>query len=514
VKNIQRSLKDLLNPDYAEAVVKGAAQLGGIDERRAERLVAEPISFFDEDLSRRLDELVERIGEPFCAPFRGGTEGSPTDSFRKASNRAAAPITGLGFVRLGEDGRLYMVSKSEHYHTPLGHNFGGYRLIDNARALGIVNATHNNTRGHITRLLEREIVRTINGLDRSQRGELEATIASREAKVLNRVLNLETGSLACEAALKMMLLRFYKLDETYPERKYAGKTPVFLVIADNDGGAQANYHGTTIFAQTLRDLWPSIRSECEAQGIYKVVSVRINDIGDFARKMEQYNRGDYKTSGFIHEIILMNYGGVRLKEEYLRSAYELCARHDTPTMADEIQSCMWYRGMYLSREYGLRPDFVIIGKGFSGGEYPASKVITTAEMDTLNQFGALVTNGQEELASLAYLVTMEFVQANGDEIARMGAEIESLFEGLAARHPSLIQKIEGKGHLQAIHLREAKKAIAFVRRLQDRCIDISAQTYKANFPLAALLKLPLVFSEKALARLVAEMDTALSELTE
>ena len=35
--------------------------------------------------------------------------------------------------------------------------------------------------------------------------------------------------------------------------------------------------------------------------------------------------------------------------------------------------------------------------------YPASKILTSAAFDSLSQFGALVTNGQEELASLAYL---------------------------------------------------------------------------------------------------------------
>lgn len=62
-------------------------------------------------------------------------------------------------MRVGEDGKLYLIGKSEHYHASLGHRFNGYRLIDNARKLGIVNATHNNTRGYITRLMEREVIR-------------------------------------------------------------------------------------------------------------------------------------------------------------------------------------------------------------------------------------------------------------------------------------------------------------------------------------------------------------------
>ena len=89
--------------------------------------------------------------------------------------------------------------------------------------------------------------------------------------------------------------------------------------------------------------------------------------------MEKYNIGKYKTAGFIHEIVMMNYGGIRLTEEFLQSAYACCRRYDTPTMVDEIQSCMWYKGMFLYRLYGLKPDFAIIGKGFPGGEYSAAR---------------------------------------------------------------------------------------------------------------------------------------------
>jgi len=31
----------------------------------------------------------------------------------------------MGYYRIGEDGRLYLTTKSAHYHTPLGHDFPG-----------------------------------------------------------------------------------------------------------------------------------------------------------------------------------------------------------------------------------------------------------------------------------------------------------------------------------------------------------------------------------------------------
>ena len=53
---------------------------------------------------------------------------------------------------------------------------------------------------------------------------------------LNRVINLETGSLGVEAGLKMMLARFYKLDGSFSAPKYEGKMPVFFVMGDHENG--------------------------------------------------------------------------------------------------------------------------------------------------------------------------------------------------------------------------------------------------------------------------------------
>ncbi|WP_020618977.1 aminotransferase class III-fold pyridoxal phosphate-dependent enzyme [Paenibacillus daejeonensis] len=514
MKTVKRSLAQLLGQNYMDSVVAGAAVLKDMDLVEAHRLANEEMEFMPQAYREKMDRLLSQVGQRVIAPLQGSSSGAPTDSFRKAANPQASPLGGLGYLRLGEDGRLYLAAKSEHYHIPLGHNFPGYQLIDRARQLGITNATHNNTRGHITRLLERELIRTANGLDRADEEELEARLSSRESHVLNRVINLDTGSLACEAGIKMMLARFYKLEDHSPEPLYKGRTPVFFVIADNEGKGRANYHGTTVIAQTMRGLWPELYDKMEAAGILQVCPVNINDIDDFRAKLEQYNRPPFKTAGFIHEIIMMNYGGIKLERQFLQEAYELCHAHDTPVMCDEIQSCMWYPGMFLFRAYGLDPDFVIIGKGFPGGEYSASRILTTHEMDTLSQFGALVTNGQEELAALAYLITMCFAEENAAYTGRMGEYYETKLRELAARYPSLIMCIEGSGHLATIFFHETEQVVRFTEKLNGKCIDISSQTYKAQCPPTALTKPPIIATTAMLDYMLAQMDEALMQLAQ
>ena len=59
---------------------------------------------------------------------------------------------------------------------------------------------------------------------------LDEIIAGNVPGALCRVLNINTGSLAVEAGIKMMLARFYRQEPSSPTPKYAGKTPVFLVM--------------------------------------------------------------------------------------------------------------------------------------------------------------------------------------------------------------------------------------------------------------------------------------------
>ena len=166
----------------------------------------------------------------------------------------------------------------------------------------------------------------------------------------------------------------------------------------------------------------------------------------------------------------------------------------------------------MFREYGLQPDFVSVGKGFPGGQYPASRILTTAAMDNLNLFGALVTNGQEELASLAYLITMAFVKANKTYISTIGDDYFSALQSLARKYPSLIDRIEGHRHLASIFFNSVDTTVRFISLLVDAGIDISAHTYKAECPPAALTKIPLVATPKMVEFLVAKMDETLARL--
>ncbi|MDH7568398.1 MAG: aminotransferase class III-fold pyridoxal phosphate-dependent enzyme [Armatimonadota bacterium] len=500
------SLADLAGSDCVEAVCEARAALSGEDPQEVRSRAFQPVEFYPAAFHQRQLALLRRVGEPFCRPAPRTAAGATTAAFEAASHREPAPLTGFGFFRVGEDGRLYFITKSEHYHAPVGHTFPGYALLAVARELGIPQATHNNTRGHLTRLLEETLVRVAQALPPGQEDPSTAPTG------LNRVLNLETGSLAVEAGIKLMLARFYQVQEDSPPPPYRGRVPVFLVLGNDEGGLQGNYHGTTVLAQLLRGMWPGFSRRLAEHGLFQVAAVRPNVIADLTAAFASWERPPYKIAGFLHEFVMMNYGARRLTPEFIRHAYSLCARHDVPTLADEIQSCLWVPGLFHFVEYGVRPTMVALGKGFPGGEYPASRLLFDQRFDLLPQFGALVTNGQEEIASLAYLITLRWALANAEVVRRIGERYEAQMRSLAARYPGLVAGIAGQRHLLGVEFHDLAVARAFTAALNRAGLDISVQTYKSSCPPVALTKLPITVCDRVVDFVVERMEQALSNL--
>lgn len=506
---VRHSLKDLLGGEFIQAACAARARLTGEEEKALRALAAEKIDFYPVELYRRLVDWLPRVGEACCPPVRSTAPGATSQEFQAHSKPAIAPLNCLGFYRVSEDGRLFLTSKSEHYHVALGHHFPGYQLLERARRLGISNATHNVTRGQVTRILEQELVRAAAGRSRDEIPESPAGTGRRHGAALDRVLNLETGSLAAETAIKMVLARFYRPLPVSPPPKYQGRTPVFVVLGDYQGGLQANYHGTAVVAQWMRGMWPELLEGLEKHGLLRVRGVRPNDERELEAVFAEYNQGRYKTAAFFHEFIMMNYGAARLTDSYIRRAYALCRKHDTPTVADEIQTCVWSPEIFMFREYGVTPSIAVVGKGFPGGEYPASRILFNAALDTLPLFGALVTNGQEELASLAYLVTLRWAEANAEVTGAVGDYYEERLRDLAARHSGPLASIEGRRHLAGINFHELGTGRRFAKILNEAGLDISVQTYKEGCPPSALTKLPLTAGYEVVDVVLARMEEAL-----
>lgn len=146
--------------------------------------------------------------------------------------------------------------------------------------------------------------------------------------------------------------------------------------------------------------------------------------------------------------------GVNLPDDdYLETAADLCRRHGTLFVADEIQTGLGRTGRFLAVEHwNVEPDMVLLAKALSGGHVPVGAVLTRRQIfervfDRLDR--AVVhgsTFGKNDLAMAAGIATLD-VLASEDLIENAARSGEYLSRGLAdmrARY-ELLHDVRGKG---------------------------------------------------------------------
>jgi hypothetical protein len=134
-------------------------------------------------------------------------------------------------------------------------------------------------------------------------------------------------------------------------------------------------------------------------------------------------------------------------------------------------------------------------------------------MDNLEQFGALVTNGQEEIASLAYLVVLETIEANRRFIISSGDYYQERLRDLAARNPRIVETVDGVRHMASLFFHTPELAEAFAAGMNGRCIDVSTHSYKAESLPAALTKLPLVADRSCIDFVIGAMEDVFESMS-
>jgi len=177
------------------------------------------------------------------------------------------------------------------------------------------------------------------------------------------------------------------------------------------------------------------------------IEVPFNDIAALERALAS------KTiAAFIIEPIQGK--GVTVPEDgYLRSALELCRKHGTLFIADEVQSGLGRTGRFLACEHwGIEPDIVLLSKSLSGGHVPVGAVLTRKwifdkvfdRMDRAVVHGS--TFAKNDLAMAAGLATLEVMESEKlmQNAERLGARLLATFGKMLGRH-ELVKDVRGRG---------------------------------------------------------------------
>jgi adenosylmethionine-8-amino-7-oxononanoate aminotransferase len=276
---------------------------------------------------------------------------------------------------------------------------------------------------------------------------------------LSRCFYADSGSAAVEVAVKMSF--HYWLNRGQPGKKR------FITLGNS-------YHGETLGALAVGDV--ELYKQVYQPLLMNVITVPSPDcyLRETGESWEAHSRRMFEhmertlaehaqeTAAVIVEPLVQCAGGMRMYHPiYLSLLREACDRHGVHLIADEIAVGFGRTGtMFACEQAGMRPDFICLSKGLTGGYLPLSVVVTTEDVfgafyDDYTKLSAFLHSHSytgNPLACAAALATLDIFEADGviasnqALAARMTTAAASL-----AEHPN-VSEIRQTGMILAIEL--------------------------------------------------------------
>lgn len=162
-----------------------------------------------------------------------------------------------------------------------------------------------------------------------------------------------------------------------------------------------------------------------------------------------------KTAAFLVEPIQGEAGVIVPPEGYLREVRDICTRHGILFIADEIQTGLGRTGRLFACDHeDVRPDVLILGKALSGGTYPVSAVLSSAEVLGERVFPPGSHGSTFGGNPLACAVARQALRVLLDEgMVENAARLGALFlDGLKRIESPHVKEVRGRGLLIGIEL--------------------------------------------------------------
>jgi ornithine--oxo-acid transaminase len=301
----------------------------------------------------------------------------------------------------------------------------GERYLDLLSGWGVfaLGRNHPAVRDALSQVLDGDFPNLVQ-MDVSALAGVLAERLLRQVPYLDKIFFANSGTESVEAALKFARAATGRPGIVHCNHAFHGLSYGALSV-----------NGDEVFRAGFGPLLP----EC--------AEVPFNDLDALERALSSRS-----VAAFIVEPI-QGKGVVIPDDDYLRGALDLCRRHGTLFVADEIQTGLGRTGRFLAIEHwGIEPDMVLMAKSLSGGHVPVGALATRKwifdkvfdRMDRAVVHGS--TFAKNDLAMAAGLATLEVIEREGllDNAARLGARLLRAFDGFAQRY-ELVKSARGKG---------------------------------------------------------------------
>ena len=257
--------------------------------------------------------------------------------------------------------------------------------------------------------------------------------------------------------------------------------------------------------------------------------VALDDIAALERELV---KGD--VAAFVMEPV-QGKGCKSPKGDFYNRAQELCRRHGSLLIADEIQTGLGRTGrMFGFEHWNLEPDIITLAKSLSGGYVPCGAIVTRRDIyqKTFSRMDRCVvhstTFGRNNLAMACGLASLEVIESEKliENAARMGELLMERIDSLRAKH-SFIKEVRGKGLITAIEFQEPQELklkmgwkllhkvdkVLFAQMVVTQMLSehrILTQVAGHAMDVVKILP-PLMIGEREVDRFVSALDEVLTE---
>jgi ornithine--oxo-acid transaminase len=290
----------------------------------------------------------------------------------------------------------------------------------------------------------------------------------------DKVLPMNSGAEADETALKLCRKWGYKV-------KKIPQNEAKIIVCNG------NFHGRTITIISLS-------SDPDAFKDYGpftpgFTKIEYNDI-DALRKAVQ----DPNVAGMLVEPIQAEAGVYVPEDGYLKTAADLCKKHNVLFMADEVQTGLARTGKMLACDYeDVRPDVLILGKAISGGMLPVSAVLADDEiMLTILPGEHGSTFGGNPIAAKVSMAALKVLK--DENLCENSTKMGEIFRNeMSSIKSEMIELVRGKGLLNAIVIKPKNGKTAW-----DVCLALKDNGLLAKPTHDHIIRFtpPLVINEK------------------
>ncbi len=211
------------------------------------------------------------------------------------------------------------------------------------------------------------------GLTHQPAAELSAKLLKMAPQNLDKVFYSDSGSVACEVAMKMALQYFYAKNERSRtkfltvEHTYHGDTFATMALGGSKGGGMHQFFSHVLTQHYIAPP-PPLRDEA------------VSAVAALQPMRDILRQNQHEIAAVIIEPLLQGAGGMRIYSvEYLQELRKVCSEFGILLILDEIATGFGRLGqtMFACQLAGVEPDIMCVGKGLTGGHITLAATLCT-----------------------------------------------------------------------------------------------------------------------------------------